>query len=166
MMVNDRKSPYPGPMAIADDVRMATLLTGLGRDMTARLRRAMRPLGLGAQQFLLLEQLQLRGQASQAELADALSIDPSNVAPLVADLCDRGLVERNRHDADRRRYVLRVTRTGAQLLRRTEGAITDAETELLAPLESEQREELHTLLRHLADGVNLCPTADADACAD
>ena len=145
---------------------MSTLLAGLGREATARLRRTMRPLGLGAQQFLVLKQLQVLGQTSQAELADALAIDRSNLAAIAADLCDRDLVERTRHEVDRRRYVLRLSRTGEQLLRRTEGAMAAAEADLLAPLELEQREQLYTLLRRLADGVELCPAADHDACAE
>lgn len=145
---------------------MTTLLTGLGREATARVRRAMRPLGLGAQQFLVLKQLQVLGQTSQAELADALAIDPSNLAAIAADLCNRDLVERTRHEVDRRRYVLRLSPTGEQLLRRTEGAMGAAESDLLAPLDQAQREQLYALLRRLADGVELCPTSDHDACAE
>ena len=138
-------------------VPMSTLLAGVGREATARVRRAMRPLGLGAQQFLVLKQLQVLGQTSQAELADALAIDPSNLAAIAADLCDRDLAARTRDEVDRRRYVLRLSATGEQLLTRTEGAIAAAEADLLAPLDHEQREQLYTLLRRLADGVTLCP---------
>ena len=137
---------------------MSTLLAGLGRDATARVRRAIRPLGLGALQFLVLEQLQLLGSASQAELADALGIDRSNLAAIAAELADRDLVERTRHDVDRRRYVLRLSQAGERLLRRTEGAIAAAENELLGPLDDGEREQLYSLLRRLADGVELCPT--------
>jgi MarR family transcriptional regulator, lower aerobic nicotinate degradation pathway regulator len=147
-----------------EQVPMTTLLAALGREATARVRRAMRPLGIGAQQFLLLEQLKLLGERSQAELAEALAIDPSNLATIAADLAGRGLVERTRDDADRRRYVLRLSRAGGQLLRRTEGAMAAAEDDLLAPLDDDRREQLHALLRRLADGVELCPTPD-DSCA-
>jgi DNA-binding MarR family transcriptional regulator len=147
-----------------EQVPFSTLLTGLGRDVTARVRRAMRPLGLGAQQFLVLKQLQVLGQTSQAELADALGIDRSNLATIVTDLCDGGLVQRTRDDVDRRRYVLRLSRRGEQLLRRTEGAITATEDEILGALDHEQREQLYTLLRRVADGVDLCPAAGDDAC--
>jgi DNA-binding MarR family transcriptional regulator len=149
-----------------EQVPMSTLLAGLGREATARVRRAMRPLGLGAQQFLVLKQLQVLGQTSQAELADALAIDPSNLAAIAADLSARDLVERTRHEVDRRRYVLRLSPTGEQLLRRTEGAMGAAESDLLAPLDQAQREQLYALLRRLADGVELCPTPDHDACAE
>jgi DNA-binding MarR family transcriptional regulator len=142
---------------------MTTLLAGLGREATGRVRRAMRPLGIGAQQFLLLEQLKLLSQTSQAELAEALALDPSNLATIAADLVDRGLVERDRDDVDRRRYVLRLSRAGEQLLRRTEGAMAASENDLLGPLDDSQREQLYALLRRLADGVDLCPPA-GDSC--
>ena len=156
----------PTAATTPDQVPMSTLLAGLGREATARVRRAMRPLGLGAQQFLVLKQIQVLGHTSQAELADALAIDPSNLATITADLCNRDLVERTRHEVDRRRYVLRLSPTGEQLLRRTEGAMGAAESDLLAPLDQEQREQLYALLRRLADGVELCPTPDPDACAE
>jgi DNA-binding MarR family transcriptional regulator len=149
-----------------EQVPMSTLLAGLGRDATARVRRAMRPLGLGVQQFLVLQQLQALGQTSQAELADALGIDRSNLAAITADLSDRGLVGRTRDAGDRRRYVLQLSRAGQRLLHRTDGAIAAAEDDLLAPLEPEQREQLYGLLRRLADGVELCPTPGHDGCAD
>ena len=149
-----------------DQVPMTTLLTGLGRDATARVRRAIRPLGLGAQQFMVLKQLQVVGSSSQAELADALGIDRSNLAVVVAELSDRGLVERTRDEADRRRYVLRLDRAGERLLGRADGAITAAEEELLAPLGGDERARLYALLRRLADGVDFCPTAADDGCAE
>jgi DNA-binding MarR family transcriptional regulator len=145
---------------------MSTLLAGLGRDATARVRRTLRPLGLGAQQFLVLKQLQALGQTSQAELADALGIDRSNLAAIAAELSDRDLVARTRDEGDRRRYVLRLSQAGKRLLRRTDGAVAAAEDDLLAPLDPEQREQLYGLLRRLADGFELCPTAAHDACED
>jgi DNA-binding MarR family transcriptional regulator len=136
------------------------VLVGLGREVTARVRRTMRPLDFGVQEFRVLEQLQALGEASQAELAAAVGIDRSNLAVIVADLADRELVDRARDDVDRRRYVLRLSRAAQRLLRRTEGAIRAAEEDLLAPLDQEQREELHRLLRQLADAIDLCPSGD------
>jgi DNA-binding MarR family transcriptional regulator len=147
----------------SEQVSMTTLLSGLGREATARVRRALRPLGLGAQEFLLMKQLQALGETSQAALADAHGIDPSNLAAIAADLVDRGLGERTRDEGDRRRYVLRLSRAGERLLRDTEGAMATAEDDLLTPLSQAQREELYVLLRRLADGVDLCPTGDGCA---
>lgn len=143
---------------------MAMLLAGLGRESTARVRRALRPLGLGAQQFQVLKQLEALGEPSQAELADAAGIDRSNLATIAGELCGHGLVERARDAHDRRRYVLRLSAGGARLLRRTDSAIALAEDDLLAPLDAAQREQLYGLLRRVADGIDVCPAGDA--CAD
>jgi DNA-binding MarR family transcriptional regulator len=150
----------------SERVPMSTLLAGLGRGATARVRRTLRPLGLGAQQFLVLKQIQALGQTSQAELADALGIDRSNLAAIAAELSDRDLVTRTRDERDRRRYVLRLSPAGERLLRRTDGAVAAAEDDLLAPLDPQQREQLYSLLRRLADGVELCPSAAHDTCED
>jgi DNA-binding MarR family transcriptional regulator len=147
----------------AERVPVSTLLAGLGRDATARVRRAIRPLGLGAQQFVVLKQLQVLGETSQAQLADAVGIDPSNLASIASALCDRDLVERTRHETDRRRYVLRLGPPGKQLLQRADSAIAAAEEDLLSPLDGEQREQLYAVLRRLADGVELCPAVEPDA---
>jgi DNA-binding MarR family transcriptional regulator len=142
---------------------VSTLLAALGREATARVRRAMRPLGLGAQQFLVLNELKALGLCSQAELADAMAIDRSNLAVIATELSERGLVERQRDMVDRRRYVLQLSHAGTMLLRQTESAIASAEEDILAPLGPRQREQLYTLLRRIADGVELCPAAP-DAC--
>src|SRR5215207_6130220 len=55
------------------------LLARLGQDATARFRRALRPLGLTAQQFIVLKQLETTGTTSQTALADALGVDYSNM---------------------------------------------------------------------------------------
>lgn len=120
----------------------------------------MEPLGLGGQQFLVLSQLRVLGQASQAELADAAGIDRSNLATIASDLCERGFLVRSRHEHDRRRYVLRLSASAERLLQRSDAAIDAAEKELLSPLNKAQRHQLHALLRALADGVELCPSED------
>jgi DNA-binding MarR family transcriptional regulator len=149
-----------------EQVPMSTLLANVGRDATARVRRCIRPVGLGAQQFLVLQQLRVLGETSQAELADALGIDRSNLAASAAELVGRELVERARHETDRRRYVLRLSDTGEALLRRAEAAVAAAEDELLSSLDRGQREQLYEFLRIVADGVELCPTADDADCAE
>src|SRR5437764_4317231 len=94
----------------------SALLARLGREATARARRALRPLELGAQEFIVLKQLQTMGTTSQAALADAVVIDYSNLATLAAELCGRQLIVRSRDEADRRRYVLELSRAGHALV--------------------------------------------------
>ena len=145
---------------------LSTLLAGLGREATARVRRAIRPLGLGAQQYLVLSQLRDLGQTSQAELAAALALDPSNLATTAGELVDRGLVDRCRDGADRRRYTLTLTPAGVKLLARAGEAIRETEKQLLAALERDETNQLIALLRQVADGIDLCPAGDDPSCSE
>jgi DNA-binding MarR family transcriptional regulator len=152
--------------AVAASAELSTILAGLGRDATARVRRAIRPLGLGAQQYLVLTQLRDLTRTSQAELASALALDPSNLASTVAELVERQLVERCRDEADRRRYTLTLAPAGVEVLQQADEAIAQGERDLLAPLDSEQRDKLYALLRQMADGIDLCPAGHDGECAD
>jgi DNA-binding MarR family transcriptional regulator len=152
--------------AVGGSTELSTILAGLGREATARVRRAIRPLGLGAQQYLVLSQLRDLGETSQAELAAALALDPSNLASTVAELVARKLVDRCRDEADRRRYTLTLAPAGVQMLTQADDAIAGGERELLAPLGSEQRDQLYSLLRQIADGIELCPAVNGESCSD
>jgi DNA-binding MarR family transcriptional regulator len=145
---------------------LSTLLAGLGREVTARVRRAIRPLGLGAQQYLVLSQIGEFGQTSQAELAVALGLDPSNLATIAGELVDLGLVDRARTPADRRRYALTLTRSGEKVLATADDAIAATERDVLGALSDTQTRQLRTLLRRVADRIDLCPSADDPTCAD
>jgi DNA-binding MarR family transcriptional regulator len=141
------------------------LFARLGQESMARFRRAVRPLNLGAQEFIVLKQLQALGSCSQGELADALGIDYSNLAGVTGGLYKRGLIERSRDSADRRRYVVELTTEGHQLLVDADQAIGSVEEDMLAALGEEERAQLWDLLRRMADALELCPS-EAEACAE
>jgi MarR family transcriptional regulator, lower aerobic nicotinate degradation pathway regulator len=141
------------------------LFARLGQESMARFRRAVRPLNLGAQEFIVLKQLQALGSCSQGELADALGIDYSNLAGVTGGLYKRGLIERSRDSADRRRYVVELTTEGHQLLGDADQAIDSVEEDMLAALGEEERAQLWDLLRRMADALELCPS-EAEACAE
>lgn len=151
---------------LTEPLPTGALLARLGQDATARFRRALRPLDLGAQQFIVLKQLQAMGGTSQAALADAVGVDYSNLASLAAELFERKLIARSRAEDDRRRYVLDLTRAGSRLLARAERAIAQSESEMLAAFDAEERERFYALLRRLADSAELCPAAVERACAE
>jgi DNA-binding MarR family transcriptional regulator len=141
------------------------LFARLGQESMARFRRAVRPLNLGAQQFIVLKQLQALGSCSQGELADALGIDYSNLAGVTGELYKRGLIERNRDAADRRRYVVELTGEGRQLLVDADQAIGSVEEDMLGALGDDEREQLWDLLRRMADALELCPS-EAEVCTE
>jgi DNA-binding MarR family transcriptional regulator len=142
------------------------LLARLGHEATARFRRSLRPLNLGAQQFIVLKQLQAIGSCSQGELADALGIDYSNLAGVTGQLYERGLIERNRDPSDRRRYAVELTVEGRQLLGDADQAIEADEEGMLNSLDETERGQLWDLLRRMADALEICPATEAEACAE
>jgi DNA-binding MarR family transcriptional regulator len=154
------------PETAADRIPYGLLLARLGYEATARFRRYLRPLNLGAQQFIVLKQLQAMGSCAQAELADALGIDYSNLASVTGELYRRGLIERNRDESDRRRYVVELTDDGRRLLADADTAIGTGEEDMLASLDEAEREQLWDLLRRMADALEICPGSEAEACAE
>ena len=142
------------------------LLARLGQEATARFRRSVRPLDLGAQQFIVLKQLEALGACSQGQLADALGIDYSNLASVTGELYRRALIERSRDEADRRRYVVELTQAGRQLLADADNAVGAGEEDMLSVLGEAEREHLWELLRRIADSLELCPSSEAEACAE
>lgn len=147
-------------------VPYGVLLARLGQDATARFRRALRPLDLSAQQFIVLKQLEAIGSTSQSALADALGIDYSNLATVAGELHDKGLIARVREECDRRRYALDLTEEGRGLLAHADAAIGSGEDDMLSALDERERVELWDLLRRVADSLELCPGSEAQACAE
>jgi DNA-binding MarR family transcriptional regulator len=154
------------PQSAVERIPYGLLLARLGQESMARFRRSLRPLNLGAQQFVVLKQLQAFGSCSQGELADALGIDYSNLASVTGQLYTRGLIERHRDPADRRRYVVQLTADGQQLLRDGDGVIESGEEDMLSSLDEAEREQLWDLLRRMADTLELCPTTEVEACVE
>jgi DNA-binding MarR family transcriptional regulator len=142
------------------------LLARLGQESVARFRRSLRPLNLGAQEFIVLKQLQAFGSCSQGELADALGIDYSNLAVVTGQLYSRGLIERHRDPADRRRYVVELTGGGRRLLSDADKTIEAGEEDILSALDESERQQLWELLRRMADTLELCPQTEAEACLE
>jgi DNA-binding MarR family transcriptional regulator len=149
-----------------DRIPYGLLLARLGQESTARFRRSLRPLNVGAQDFIVLKQLQVFGSCSQGELADALGIDYSNLASVTGELYRRELIERNRDESDRRRYVVELTPAGRQLLADADNAVGAGEEGMLSVLDDGEREQLWELLRRIADSLELCPSTEAEACVE
>lgn len=122
--------------------------------------------GLTNVQFGVLNVLRRLGRASQRELCDALDLDRSTVAGLVARLEARGLVARVRAADDRRRNVVALTPDGEDVLRATAPAAARVDAVLTAPLTPDERAELQRLLARVlaaAPGATPSTVAPVDA---
>lgn len=97
-------------------------------------------LGLNSRQFLLLTFLAEDDVLSQLELSKRLGLDPTIVVGLLDDLQDRGLLERHRDPADRRRHVLELTSKGRTLQKKATAAVGRAEQQFFEALSASERE--------------------------
>jgi MarR family transcriptional regulator, lower aerobic nicotinate degradation pathway regulator len=105
--------------------------------------------GASAYHYRILAALQEFGGSSQADLARRGNVDRSDVVAAINELAERGFVERTPDPDDRRRNLVRLTRAGAQQLRRMDRALDKVQDDLLEPLSIEERQALTRLLTRL-----------------
>ena len=107
-------------------------------------------LGLNPYHHAILALLEGSAPEAQAEIADALGYDRGTLVGLLDELEEQKLVERKRDPDDRRRQLVRITADGKRTLAELRALSRRLENEFLAPLDTEQREQLHALLLVLA----------------
>jgi DNA-binding MarR family transcriptional regulator len=128
------------------DQRLLPLLEHLARVGRRAAETSMSPGGLRPRHLIALKLLSERGPASQHGLADALSLDPSNVVGLLNELEERGLITRRRDPADRRRHIVELSPLGEDELACAYARLSDVEDDLLSALSAEERATLYDLL--------------------
>jgi DNA-binding MarR family transcriptional regulator len=110
--------------------------------------------GITPVQYGLLTILSTNPDTDQVTLANALGIDRTNVADVLARLEQRGLVERTRSEADRRMVLARLTRNGEELVERMHPAMARAQERLLETLDDEEREAFVATVIRLVEANN------------
>ena len=145
----DRDAPHDGGVAF--------LLAQLGAHAAAAFAERIRPLRLTPPQAGILRRLaQFPGQ-SQRELADALGMHAPRLVALIDELEERGLVGRDRDPRDRRNYAISLTDEGRRLLTELARVARQHEHAITAALDDNERGQLLSLLRRLAEEQNLAP---------
>jgi len=100
----------------------------------ARLDDIFRPIGLTALQYTALTVLERHDDMSSAQLARHSFVTAQSMADMIAALEARGLIQRNRDQADRRRLVVALTAEGRALLDRYRDTVRALEECMLAGL--------------------------------
>src|SRR5512142_743374 len=126
------------------------LLSRMGMVAQKQFAERIESLGLTPRMWGALNVLDVEGEITQHALCKGLGIDPSSMVSTIDELESQGLVERRRHPSDRRAHALHVTTLGRQTLARGRELARKAQDQLLAPLDEEEREQLHGLLLRLA----------------
>ena len=127
------------------------LLKRLGFTAKARSMEEYERLGLNPYHHAILALLEGSAPETQAEIADSLGYDRGTLVGLLDELEEHELVERKRDPDDRRRQIVRITADGKRTLAKLRALSRRLEDEYLAPLNAEQREQLHALLLLLAE---------------
>ncbi|MCV7345783.1 MarR family winged helix-turn-helix transcriptional regulator [Mycolicibacterium rhodesiae] len=112
---------------------------------------ALEPLGLSFPQYICMRILSRFPDRSNAELARDTGVSPQAMNMVLRSLEERGLVTRPDTVASGRSLPAKLTRTGVDLLERTDAGVRAAEQRLMVGLSAEQRREFRTILAALGD---------------
>lgn len=107
-------------------------------------------LGLTGPQFATLLRLSELGRATQNHLGRLAGMDSATVQGVVRRLIERGLMCTGHDPMDRRMRVLTITPGGEALLRDAQQAGMRANDALMAPLSTQERAQLLSLLQRLS----------------
>ena len=126
----------------------AFLLAKVGMTIKMRMLDELEQVGCGLYEYGVLAVLGEGAQKTQAAIADALSVDRSQLVGVLDSLEGDGYVERKRDPNDRRRHAVSITADGKRRLVKLRSIVKAIEQSFLEPLDEETRNALHeTLLR-------------------
>jgi DNA-binding MarR family transcriptional regulator len=126
------------------------LLKRLGWEVRDRVHEGYEAAGASPFHLTVLAVLDEGARETQATIADALGYDRSYLVGLLDDLEKRGLIERKRDPADRRRHIVKLTPAGKKALAWLRKLQVSLDDDFFAPLDAEERATLHSLLHRLA----------------
>ena len=112
----------------------------------SHLDNLLRPAGLTALQYTALTVLERHPDMSAAQLARNSFVTAQSMADMITALEGRGLIERHRDQADRRRLVVALTSAGRELLDDYQDQVGALEERMLAGLSSGETSQLRLSL--------------------
>src|SRR5947209_5732704 len=142
---------FPGPPGLHKALMRNTgfLISRMGMVAHKQFAERIESLGLTPRMWGALNVLDAEGAITQHALGQCVGIDPSSMVSTIVELENKGFVERRAHPSDRRAHALHLTKEGLQTLTRGRQLARRAQDELLAPLNGEERKQLHALLLRL-----------------
>lgn len=138
-------SPRLAAAAIAEDIGL--LLAKAHAAGSWRNNRALAAFELRERSYSVLRLACSGLEPTQRELADFLSLDPSQIVALVDELEQRKLVTREQGRTDRRQKIVLATRAGERLHAEAEAAVKASEAEQFINLSDGETSTLRRLLR-------------------
>ncbi len=130
------------------------LIAAARRSMKRAVQDRVAPLGLTAQQFWALVNIDEARRPSLREVADRLHLDAPTASRTVAQLQRRKLVQAEGDRSDRRRLRLRLTRAGKERIVALRGVATELRSAAVHGLSREEEEALRLLLRKIISNLD------------
>lgn len=112
-------------------------------------------LGLSPGQPKVLEFLLHNGETNQKAIADYCEIEPATVGTILTRMERDGLIDRARHEGNRRSLYVTLTPRGQEVAQAMDLAFRQADEAAGASLTGEQRELLCAMLADLCDTLNV-----------
>jgi DNA-binding MarR family transcriptional regulator len=132
----------------AVEPRISYVIARLERAVRAAINQRLRPFGLTTLQYTTLSVLGARGQPlSNAQLARRAYMTPQSMIEVIDALERKGLIRRGPHPNHRRVYPATLTAKGRRVLAACDVAVEEMEEEMLAELDTEERETLLASLK-------------------
>jgi DNA-binding MarR family transcriptional regulator len=136
--------------AFPDDRKdLAAMFAPLTRALIAREEPVLLAHDISMWGYIVLTALVEQPVRTQAALAQAIHADKSRIIGVLDELQERGLIQRQPDETDRRVHLLSLTPAGDRLRRSVEAGIRRREEQVLAMLPSEDREVFLRSLKFL-----------------
>lgn len=131
------------------------LLAEIGAHAASQFAEKLKVLGLAPPDACILRQLRVAAGLSQKDLSAKLNIHPSSIVAILDVLEKRRLVERRPNPHDRRLYSIQLTRSGEEVLGRTDEVTREHHEALFSALNNDEQETLGALLLKIVDQQGL-----------
>jgi len=125
-------------------------LRSAARLVTRRYEEALRPTGLTASQYTILQALSIAKQMGPSDLGDILAFEQTTATRLLATLEKRGLVEFTAHPDDARRRLSQLTPLGHTVFSQAYPLWQKAQDETLQRVSDGDWTDAKAVLRQLA----------------
>ncbi len=135
-----------------DDILVA--LRRIIRAVDLQSRQLVRSHGLTGPQALLLKEIVLAGELTVGQLAERVSLSQATVTDILLRLERRGLIERQRSHADKRRVLVHITLAGRQLMKTSLPLLQESFLDKVNQLQEWEQTQLLASLQRLANMMN------------
>jgi DNA-binding MarR family transcriptional regulator len=116
------------------------------QQMENKFSEGLLPFNINSRQYGVLLFIEENPYSSQKDISENLQIDRTTMVSHIDHLETLGLVERTKNPNDRRSYSLLITEKGKEVLNSRWEFLTHIESEVLAPLDRQERQLLKSFL--------------------